>query len=71
MSLTIARILLNGLNNGDTVYINTGTAPTPSGKHIMLVTVTNYNKNKGTFDSKESEPYFGYNKNWKFSDIVG
>lgn len=70
MSLTIARILLNGLSNGDTVYINTCTAPTASGKHIMLVTVTNYNKATGTFDSKESEPYFGYNKNWKISDIV-
>ena len=71
MSLALARILINGLHNGDTVYINTQTSPTDTGLHIMLVTVTNYNKEKGTFDSKESEPYFGYCKNWKLSDIVG
>lgn len=67
--VALARIVANGLQKGDTVYIDTQTAPTADRKCIIKATVSKVNPD-GTFDTHEAEPYFGYNKNWNKSQIV-
>lgn len=67
--VALARISANGLNVGDTLYIDTQTAPTDNKQYIMYCTVSKVNQD-GTFNTYECEPYFGYNTNWSTSQIV-
>lgn len=68
-NLAAARMLHEGIQPGDTVYIDTQTAPTPSKECVIKATISKVNKD-GTFDTHECDPYFGYNKNWSKNQIV-
>lgn len=68
-NLAAARMLREGLRAGDTVYIDTQTAPTPSKKCVIKATIARVNEDS-TFDTHECDPYFGYNKNWLINQIV-
>lgn len=55
------------LKVGDTVTINTGTAPTKTGTYLLTTKIKKIQSS--TFITEESEPYFGYNT-FKITDIV-
>ena len=68
-NMAAARMLSNGVNAGDTVIVNTGTAPTRSGFCELKATVKEVFEN-GSFRLDQGDPYFSYTL-YTVNDIIG
>ena len=68
-NLAAARMVKNGVQKGDTVIINTRTAPTPSGFCQIKTRVTEVYA-KGEFRTEGGDPYFNYTR-FNLTDIIG